>query len=44
MAQPFSNPIYKARIKSFLKDRELKIKRRKEEQENLKDKSGGDNK
>lgn len=32
MAQPFSNPIYKARIQSFLKDREERIKKKKEKQ------------
>ena len=31
MAQPFSNPIYKARIKQLLIDREKKIKEREEE-------------
>ena len=43
MAQPFSNPIYKARILSFLKDRDERIKKRKEkvdkekiEKENIK--------
>lgn len=30
MAQPFSNPIYKARINSFLKDRDERIKKKKE--------------
>ena len=32
MAQPFSNPIYKARIHSFLKDREERIKKKKEKE------------
>ena len=32
MAQPFSNPIYKARIQSFLKNREERIKKKKEKQ------------
>ena len=30
MAQPFSNPIYKSRINSFLKDRDERIKKKKE--------------
>ena len=30
MAQPFSNPIYKARIQSFLKEREERIKKKQE--------------
>ena len=30
MAQPFSNPLYKARIKNFLKDRDERIKKKKE--------------
>ena len=33
MAQPFSNPIYKARIQSFLKEREERIKKKKEKEE-----------
>ena len=32
MAQPFSNPIYKARIQSFLKDREERIKKKREKE------------
>lgn len=40
MAQPFSNPIYKARIHSFLKEREERIKKRNEKiEEEKKDKS-----
>ena len=39
MSQPFSNPIYKARIQAFLKEREerIKLKRQKEEEEKLKE-------
>ena len=33
MTQPFSNPIYKARIQSFLKEREERIKKKKEKEE-----------
>jgi len=38
MNQPFSNPIYKARIQAFLKDREerIKLKRKKQEEERIK--------
>ena len=38
MAQPFSNPIYKARIQSFLKEREERIKKKKKKKklQNLK--------
>jgi ankyrin repeat protein len=32
MTQPFSNPIYKARIKNFLKDREERIKKKREKE------------
>ncbi len=37
MTQPFSNPIYKARIQNFLKDREerIKKKKKKEKEEHL---------
>ena len=34
MAQPFSNPIYKARIQSFLKEREERIKKKKRKRRN----------
>ena len=33
MAQPFSNPIYKARIKEFWRSREEKIEKKKEKEE-----------
>ena len=33
MAQPFSNPIYKARIKEFLKERDEKLQKKKEKEE-----------
>ena len=38
MSQPFSNPIYKARIQAFLKEREerIKLKRKKQEEERIK--------
>ena len=32
MTQPFSNPIYKARVKKFLKDREERIKKKREQE------------
>ena len=32
MAQPFSNPIYKARIQAFLKDREERIKKKRQKE------------
>ena len=32
MTQPFSNPIYKARIQNFLKDREERIKKKKKKE------------
>ena len=38
MTQPFSNPLYKARVKQFLIDRDIKIEKRNHEktEENMK--------